>query len=165
MVNVMFYGKLGSGKTLSAVLTAAKAYSEGLDTYSNIELSWPYTRIKNIFDFMDKSFSVFLVSEAYLAFDSRLWSNKNVQAGSNLLLQVRKKGNMIVFDAQDPDSIEKRLRLIVDFWVRCNYNKNTRRLTWEVDDGFDFGKKSMILNDALYKMYNTYEPSEILYNQ
>lgn len=127
-----YFGNVRQGKTLSAVRELKKFYDEGYHIFSNTWLSFDFTPLEldYILDIVEKGIdvpdkSVFFIDEIYIWQDSRVSGSKRNRIISYFLLQTGKLGEstdyglILLFTAQYPDQIDKRLRHVMDIAVLC----------------------------------------------
>jgi AAA+ superfamily predicted ATPase len=129
-----FFGNVRQGKTLSAVRELYKLYQKGYKIYSNTHLNFPYIplTLDFILDIIEKDLelpddSVFFIDEIYMfGLDSRSSMTRRNRAVTYFLLQTGKMngknsdwGLILIFTAQYPDQIDKRLRHVMDVGVEC----------------------------------------------
>jgi hypothetical protein len=129
---VGFFGNVRQGKTLGAVAELYKYYLNGFTIYSNTHLNFPYKplTLDYILDIVEHDLdvednSVFFIDEIYIWQDSRVSGGKRNRIISYFLLQTGKLGVnkdfglILMFTAQFPDQIDKRLRHVLDIAVEC----------------------------------------------
>lgn len=169
-----YFGNVRQGKTLSAVKELKKLYDKGFKIYSNTPLSFPYIplTLDYILDIVEKELdlpddSVFFIDEIYIWMDARVSSSKRNRVASYFLLQTGKLGKntdyglILLFTAQYPDQIDKRLRHVMDIAVECE-KVITSQGHYFIQHVFNYrGKKSFQYKKIfkgtkeLYELYNT----------
>jgi ATPase family associated with various cellular activities (AAA) len=131
-VIVGFYGNVRQGKTYSAVLELFILWIKGYTIYSNTWLAFPFKKLTldNLFDIIEEDLNiednaVFFIDEIPIWLDSRCSSSKRNRIISYFLAQTGKLGNdtdyglILIFTAQYPDMIDKRLKHFTDKGVIC----------------------------------------------
>lgn len=189
-----YYGNVRQGKTYGAVLELFILYLQGYVIYSNTWLAFPFKKLTLDFllDIVEKDLNiednaVFFIDEISIWLDSRSSMSKRNKIASYMLQQSGKLGNntdyglILLFTAQYPDMVDKRLRHFTD--------KGIESEKFEVNGVKHFlqrvtifrGKKSYSYNriikghPMLYSLYDTrkkikyekdrYKEKEITINQ
>lgn len=127
---IIFEGKQGSGKTISAVREASllKARFPECKVYSNTDLifqdgglvDWtPLTQIDN-----GKYGMVFLLDEISIWFNNRAWKGSGGKGGFppemlQVVTQNRKCKRLIIGTAQSAQLCDKQIRIQANYFVKC----------------------------------------------
>jgi hypothetical protein len=127
-----YYGNVRQGKTYSAITELFQLYLNGYKIYSNTWLAFPYTPLTLDFllDVVEKDLSlddnsVWFIDEVSIWIDSRASMSKRNKIASYMLQQSGKLGNntdyglILIFTAQYPDMVDKRLRHFTDKGIEC----------------------------------------------
>lgn len=132
------YGHLGGGKTLTAVEISLWALSQGWSVVSNVELfhvehlKGNYKYISDIADVdfwqlpcgaprgsNDKYRSVIVLDECAEFFDQYSGNASQVKNFLSWLRHSSKRGQFVFLIVQQPEFINKSLRLLVNKWIVC----------------------------------------------
>lgn len=163
-------GLEGTGKTMLGVIIATIRKSQGAKIVSNVK-TYKY----NDYDF-EKDF-LFLIERTksdrkkkpdnYLVFideiaqylDARNSMRPINKKLTLKLMQIRKYGMDMIYTAQLLMSADIRLRKLTDTFLMPEYDKYKMTLSWKVVDvnGNSVDKKSITVNESIYKLYDTYE--------
>ena len=127
---IIFEGKQGSGKTISAVRECSllKARFPECKVYSNTDLifqdgglvDWtPLTQLENGIYGM-----VYLLDEISIWFNNRAWKGSNGKGGFppemlQVVTQNRKNRRLIIGTAQSAQMCDKTIRLQANYFVKC----------------------------------------------
>jgi hypothetical protein len=169
-----YFGNVRQGKTLSAVRELKKLYDKGYRIYSNTWLSFPHKplTLDYVLDIVEKDLdvpdnSVFFIDEIYIWADSRMSTSKRNRVISYFLLQTGKLGKntdyglLLLFTAQYPDQIDKRLKHVMDMGVQCRkieYRGKKYFLqtvyVYKGDQSFNF-QRVFAGDGKLYELYDT----------
>jgi hypothetical protein len=169
-----YYGNVRQGKTYSAVLELYTLWLKGYTIYSNTFLAFPFKilTLDYLLDIVEKDLdvednSVFFVDEISVWLDSRSSMSKRNKIFSYMLQQSGKLGVntdyglIILFTAQYPDMVDKRLRHFTDKGVECEkFEMNNEKYFIQHINIFR-GKKSYAYNriikgnPLLYTLYDT----------
>ena len=168
-----FVGRIGSGKTLSAVRQAYSCYLAGQDVWSNINLNFPYTKITteefNKWSKEDKQFkdAVLLLDEFYLMADSRNSMSKMNMLNTTFILQSRKKHVNVLMTSQNFKQLDIRIRDNTHMVIFCKFLKNYKnRLDYVLQKIYtqnlmgNFKKikrRPLFCANQFYDLYNTDE--------
>lgn len=122
-----FYGNVRQGKTYGAVLELFILWLQGYVIYSNTWLAFPFKKLTLDFllDIVEKDLdiedkAIFFIDEIAIWMDSRCSMGKRNRIVSYFLAQSGKLGSntdyglIILFTAQYPDMVDKRLRHFTD---------------------------------------------------
>lgn len=153
-------GKLGSGKTYTAVMLARQEHLAGRAVYANSHItfarqivSWP--------ELVSLRHGLFIWTEAHLDLDSRQ-AHKHVGITA-WLTQVRKLGIDIIYDTQDFGQVDVRLRNLTDMLLLCSPASGSggrRGTRLQVFDLFDNRRRSDSIYEHspdVYALYNSWE--------
>lgn len=178
------YGHLGGGKTLTAVEISLWALSQGWSVVSNVELfhvehsKGNYRFIPDIADVdfwqlpcgaprgsTDKYRSVIVLDECAEFFDQYSGNAPQVKNFLSWLRHSSKRGQFVFLIVQQPEFINKSLRLLVNKWIVCQDMEQfylpflhlripyTRELVWRrmfdkygnlISRGWNFADKRII---------------------
>lgn len=122
MVLMAIVGNLGAGKTLALTYLAWRNMRKGLKIYSNYNLKFPYSPIRNINDVLGMQDGFFAGDELWHWIDCRASMSKKNQVVGNFLLTSRKKGVNFAFTAQSFGQIDVRIRKVCDFLAMPQLN-------------------------------------------
>lgn len=189
-----YYGNVRQGKTYGAVIELFQLWLAGYTIYSNTWLAFPFKPLTLDFllDIVEKDLdiednSVFFIDEISIWLDSRSSMSKRNKIASYMLQQSGKLGNntdyglIILFTAQYPDMVDKRLRHFTDKGIESEkFEINSEKYFMQTVTVFR-GKKSYSYkriikgNPKLYALYDTrkkiryekdrYNQKEIIINQ
>jgi len=114
-----FFGELGVGKTLSAVIQAYQDYAnKNLKVFSNIWLNFPHKPIKTPYDLLEVHNGSLLLDELWHLADSRRTSSLLNDVIGLLLLRSRKRNFNVYYTQQYFLQVDIRVRYITDYWVK-----------------------------------------------
>jgi len=124
---ITFYtGKLGSGKTIAMVIDAFLAYYGGSILLSNmkeLKLKNFYFRVDDALALMDmlnpERKYTFILDEASGEADNRDFFSLKNKKFSKFISQARKRNIDVIYASPWISSVEKRLRELTDYIVRC----------------------------------------------
>lgn len=126
MVLFAFAGELGSGKTISAVfLTWKNWYTRHERVYANINLfKIPYMFVDHVSQLFEMEYGIVLADELWLIADSRMSRTSGNRFTANILSRSRKKHLNFFITTQLLDSLDKRIRKVLDFSASPVLNRN-----------------------------------------
>lgn len=151
-------GRQGSGKTLTmSAIGLFLANAMKLKLYANYSLfSSIYLPNLQALEYLDTG--VVCLDEVWLWLDSRR-SSKNIDI-SPLILQARKKGLLIMWNAQNEGQVDLRLRENTDYMLFMERNRTDRRITLTTVDWQygDIGRRLEIRKpEVIYDLYDSFE--------
>lgn len=175
--SVFYYGKMGSGKTLRAVIDAYLDYKSGREIWSNIKsLKIPQKYIETMdlisivlnpdYDLSNIPPKTLILDETHTQADSRISSsfvNRNL---SYFISQCRKFGFNVIYVSQFIGGYDVRLRQLTDEITRCVRIQDSLEnpiafeyITWSVELQRITNRYKIPVEVAkeFYKLYNTYE--------
>jgi hypothetical protein len=163
-------GRMGTGKTLSAVRYAYHFYKSGYTIYSNIHLKFPhrYVGLQDLINlcnnqtYLEKS--VMLIDEVGFYVDSRNSQSKKNRLISLWIVMTRKLGVHVLYTSQKFHAIDRRLRDNTDVVIQCESkdykgNKYTKNLLMKQTE-FGISLKSDVFKSSLY--YDKYDTRELV---
>ena len=112
------FGRLGKGKSFTAVIDSYDAYLRGDTVYSNIWLDFPHVPIKTPYDLLELHDGFFLGDELWALCDSRKSYTRLNDAVMIIALRSRKRRFDIYYTQQYIIQVDRRLRFYTDYWVR-----------------------------------------------
>lgn len=115
-----YFGIIGSGKTLGAVIHAYKQYLKGETIYSLMPLNFEHVPIRNYTDFLECKHGLLLADELWFILDSRFSSSKRNNILSTILLRARKQQLDIVYTEQHITQIDVRIRRNTHFFIQSS---------------------------------------------
>lgn len=110
-------GRLGKGKTMSAVIEALIHYYAGETIFSNIWLSFPHVPLKEPKDFVSLNNGFAVLDEFWSLADNRKSMSKMNDVITLICIRSRKK-KFSIFYTQQYFMIDRRIRHITDYWIR-----------------------------------------------
>ncbi|MEM3626380.1 MAG: hypothetical protein QW144_03040 [Candidatus Micrarchaeaceae archaeon] len=151
-------------------------HKKGYDVYSNYYTNFGKTLPMDIEEFVnffenvdDNRKNLFLMDEIYVFIDSRVSSSIANRVYSSIILQTRKKSTNLIYTAQDPGSVDLRLRYITNYLLYPKINKKRDKMNIIVTDMNLDPKKIIAVNNVsrFFNMYNTKQiiKSEDLYGK
>lgn len=169
-----YYGNVRQGKTYGSVIELYQLYKLGYTIYSNTWLAFPFKKltIEYLTDIVEKDLDiedncVFFIDEFPVWLDSRTSMSKRSRKITMFLAQSGKLGSskdwglIIIFTAQYPDMVDKRLRHFTDKAIESEkFEINGEKYFLQTVTIFR-GKKSYsykkILkgDNTLYSLYDT----------
>jgi hypothetical protein len=170
-----YYGNVRQGKTYSSVLELLSLYLNGYTIYSNTWLGIPYKpltldfmldMVENDTQFEEDKIALF-VDEFPVWCDSRVSGSKRNRVVSFFLAQSGKMssntdyGVILIFTAQYPDMVDKRLRHFTDKGIECEkYIVNGQKVFLQIVNIFkgssSYTKTKIVLgSNIIYKLYDT----------
>lgn len=164
-------GELGVGKTLSlAFLLWRNWFFKGQKIYSNIHLfKIPYIFINDIRQLNEIRDGYVGLDELWLVADSRMSKTSRNRFVSNILSKSRKRGLTYVSTSQVADSLESRIRKVLDFTFYPMLNRMETVCKLLVFRG-GYVKNSNYMKTLYYKtelikqVYDTNEEVEMMGN-
>ncbi len=137
---VAYVGLPGTGKTYGLVLEAINAIRMKRKVFANFDifLGYEINRIYGFQDLLKVRQGVVLLDELNLWFPSRLWSKIPPEVLS-LWAQSRKRGIDLVYSCQHLDRVDKVIREVTNYVIRCN---SIQFLKWQ------------------FFVYSTYQPED-----
>lgn len=165
-------GRMGTGKTLSAVRYAYNYYRKGYTVYSNIKLNFPhhFIGIQELVDYANANInfekSVILCDEMHAMLDSRSANSKKNKILTHLIVLTRhlgKKGGChVIYTSQFLHQVDKRLRSNTDILIKCqsrNYKneKYTMNLLLIMQEFGIRTKRDIFKSSDYYDKYDTHE--------
>ena len=174
--NICVYGELGNGKTLTMTALGYYFKNKGYDVYSNYYTTFSKLLPMEVEDFInffeninENVKNLFLIDEIYVFIDSRVSASVMNRAYASIMLQTRKKSTNIIYTAQDPYSVEKRLRIITNYYFYPKLDKEKDKIYVMISDMSFEPIRVITINNAskFYGMYNTKQiiKSEDLYDK
>lgn len=168
IIGIAGYG--GSGKTLLAVSIVRHLQLHGYKVITNL-LSYKYrdydliTELPELMHEMVYNHSlvnekrVALVDEIQNIIDSRESMHSANKQISRILFQLRKARIDMIYTLQDYYSVDVRLRRITERLLMPEYDEITHKMSITITDknGIELGHTMLIINPAVYELYNTYE--------
>lgn len=170
----MIDGEMGAGKTSMMSLLAAyfSRRFDNLTVWSNYGLqgSRPFTSYRDFLTMASLPSSLALVDEGYMTFDARNFGSKGQINFTQLLYYLRKLRITVMFSAVDMDSLDNRIRKIIDVYVFARkrggyhhyyfYEYRTMRLLKRVQ--IPTSKMKFLLQQLnLYKTWKIVRPIEL----
>jgi zona occludens toxin (predicted ATPase) len=158
---IVFSGKPGSGKTLSAVRYIVK--DKRKTVFTNVKVEIPGKRIIRILpssleDLKKLRDGIVFIDEANMVFSSRFWSRipKDI---IQFWAMHRKRGVDLVLTSHSLKRIDIILRELVSYEVRCKnlFNSLVVVNNWYDVDYGDRVKTSVFFGPRYYKYYDTFE--------
>ncbi|RLG01272.1 MAG: hypothetical protein DRN49_01635 [Thaumarchaeota archaeon] len=148
------YGELGTGKTLSAVLEAYRAYLRGQTVYSNIWLNFPHKKIETVLELFDVENGFLLLDEIWHLADSRRSMSLLNDAVSLLLLRSRKRDFDVIYTQQHYLQVDRRIRYVTDIWIKPEMIGDILKQTIISADGRILSVRLIKASDY-YDLYDT----------
>jgi hypothetical protein len=163
-------GNVGTGKTLELTRWSIKATKYCVVT-SNYRINTPEIKLINAEDFLNisqpvdkknnKPIPVFVaLDEIYMWLESRSSSSEINKVLSRVVLQSRKRGFDIGYTAQLASSVDKRLRLLTNFFIYAMQPDNVGfKYVWaSASKNFTYRLPYKVAE----KYYGMYDTSEIV---
>lgn len=161
-------GRMGTGKTLSAVRYAYNYYKQGYTVYSNIKLNFPhnYVGLQDLIDMTNNQLvlekTVMLIDEIGFYIDSRNSQSKRNRLISLWIVMTRKLKTNLIYTSQYLHQVDKRLRSNTDVIIKCNSKdykgeKYTMNLIMTMREFGVSMKRDVYRSRDYYGLYNTYE--------
>lgn len=165
-------GRMGTGKTLSAVRYAYNYYKQGYSIYSNIKLNFPHTFIglQDLVDYANANInfekSVILVDEMHVLLDSRSSGSKRNKILTHLIVLTRHLGKRggchVLYTSQFIHQVDKRLRSNTDILIKCQSRKlrgeqYTLNLVMIMQEFGIKTKRDIFKSRFYYDKYDTHE--------
>jgi hypothetical protein len=165
---VIFYGNLGSGKTLAMTREAYIMKQKGFKIKANYHLNFDYEHINNSdlknYEQMDFNNCVILLDEiALIGMDSRNSQTKMNKIFSYFLIMSRKQKNYVYCSTQKLRLVDVRLRELASILVKCRKLKRKGKDIIILEKIFvdrELIKSEIIDNPEKY--YNMYDTNEII---
>lgn len=110
-------GRLGKGKTLSAVMMAYSEFLEHRKIFSNIWLKFEHTPIRSPYDFIELKNGFALLDELWSLADNRK-SHSALNNLTTILCLRSRKMDFDVFYTQQFVQIDIRILYITDYWIQ-----------------------------------------------
>lgn len=167
-------GDVGSGKTLGMTALIYGDYKDvKTEVYSNYGLSFPHTlltmdKIESLFEKKLEKPTNFAIDEAHIFMDSRSSSKNRNKLMTYWVLQTRKRKINLFFTTQFFGQVDKRLRDLVDYEIKCEnigtkeepifHYELQKRIAVNTPFDFQIIKEFTIINvEKYYKLFDTYE--------
>lgn len=152
-------GELGAGKTLCLTYMCYRNYLKGKKIFSNYELKFPHTKVKELDDLLNMKEGFAGMDELWLWVDCRASASKKNRVISAILLKSRKRGIHICYVTQAFRQVDVRIRNVTDFigipmlspredWCRFNVITNP---------GFDLVKSYTFPTAKYFQLFDTRE--------
>lgn len=156
-------GRLGKGKTFTAVIDSYTAYLRGDEVFSNIWLDFPHTPIKTPYDLLELHEGFFLGDELWVMCDSRKSYTRLNDAVMIIALRSRKKRFDIEYTQQYILQVDRRLRFYTDYWIKPEVFPNAESglapeiLVQHIIDGDGKTRPDSVLENLrdYYSLFNT----------
>jgi len=169
-------GAIGTGKTLSAVYLSYLAwrYNNFIIMSNMKELKFQQYYIRDPinlldFDYEENKNYLYIDDEAYVTLDSS-GRTKKVKERTYAFLQTRKNNVSVIYTAQLPKSVDKRLRANTFYYILPSNLKeipelNVISLKWNIfnyiesyeNDEPPDKSKNVLIPKGIFKLYNTNE--------
>ena len=112
-----YFGIVGSGKTLGAVIQAYQAFRQGRTVYSTMPLNFEHVPVRDVEDFVPCREGFLLADELWIVADSRLSMSARNKLLSLILLRSRKLDLDIAYTEQHYTQVDVRVRANTHFFV------------------------------------------------
>ena len=123
-----YFGIIGSGKTLGAVIQAYKDYKQGEKIFSTMPVNFPHKPIKTVEDFLNCKSGTLLADELWFIIDSRYSHSARNNILSAILLRSRKQMLNIIYTEQHFTQIDTRIRNNTQFFCQSEVEPYFSRL-------------------------------------
>lgn len=155
------FGRLGTGKTLLATILAYKYYCRGWKIYANYRL--PFARpIQSVGALERLKNAVLVFDEFYLDLEARRsMSLKNLFI-LKCFMCARKKNVHLIYTAQYPRSVDRRLRCITDLFMFPQHVEKNGRATLLVEVVLPRGSAYTVKISNVHLFYQLYDTNEIV---
>lgn len=187
----VFYGKLGSGKTMSATIRAYREWLSGKRVYANFRLLFvefiekqigrkltdedldllglkkpelidPISLLHNTKGEGVLRNGILVLDEAYSTVSSNRTGSVLSEIVCNFVTQTRKMELDIFFCSPIPDRIDKNIQTIANYGIRCNIDETRGVITNRILD-----LKSKVVKPYIYVIhcsdyYGIYDTKEII---
>lgn len=162
----IFVGRMGSGKTLSAVREAWLNRHDIKTIISNVHLNRPFSykplTMETIKDYKNWDYKdcLILMDETHTIIDSRLSMTKKNIMISYFLTQSRKRNCFIFCTTQNIRQVEVRLRRMADYIIECESVKKDKKLLairQKVIDCYNLRviKRTTFSPEPYFRLYDT----------
>lgn len=161
-----YVGLPGTGKTYGLVLEAIRNIKRS-DVYANFDIN--IDGVKRIYGFSDLlkvRQGVVLLDELNLWFPSRLWDKIPPEVLS-LWAQSRKRGIDVYYSTQHLDRVDKVIREVTNYVVRCNLisifslqffiYSTFQPEDWDKKDRRALSRKIVKFSEKIASLYDTYQ--------
>ncbi len=163
------FGNLGSGKTLLASILAYTFKQKGYKIYANynlkirdyyIDLSNPEEFIKVFEKINPKIKNLMVLDELYIFLDSRTSASIRNRLYDTIVLQSRKLNLNIIHTEQDPKAVDLRLRLITNYYLYPEYDKENDLLNITVFDNLYAQPIRNLKVENVSRFFNLYDTTQ-----
>jgi len=162
-----YVGLPGSGKTYGLVLEALKSIKQGRKVYSNFDIAIDgIVRIKGFSDLVKVRDGLVILDELNLWFPSRLWQSIPPEILS-LWAQSRKRGIDLVYSTQHLDRVDKVIREVTNYIIRCNsisifglqffIYSTYQPEDWDKQSRKSLGRRIVRFRQSVANLYDTYQ--------
>jgi len=162
-----YVGLPGSGKTYGLVLEAVRAVNQGRNVYSNFDINIEgISRIRGFSDLVKVRNGLVILDELNLWFPSRLWQSIPPEILS-LWAQSRKRGIDLVYSTQHLDRIDKVIREVTNYVIRCNsisifglqffIYSTYQPEDWDKQNRRSLGHRIVRFRQSVASLYDTYQ--------
>lgn len=167
ITSLLFDGDLGSGKTLSAVMSAFRwANSANVPILSNMSIEGGIKLntgedLYKIADFAERG-SILLIDEAQSVLDSRTSQTKGQVKFTQFLQYLRKMRCLVIYTTPDYSMVDVRVRQRLSY--RVHVSRLRGRMVWDYyEPSSDRYIRSRIIKPDKYKLfYDLYDTYEIV---
>lgn len=111
-----YFGMIGSGKTLGAVIQAYREYQNKNTIFSTMPLNFEHIPIKTAEDFLKCTNGILLADELWYLLDSRFSHSARNVLLSTILLRSRKQQLNVIYTEQHYTQIDVRIRRNTQFF-------------------------------------------------
>jgi ABC-type Na+ transport system ATPase subunit NatA len=163
------FGNLGSGKTLLASILAYAFKQKGYKIYANynlkiadyyIDLSDPENFINVFKKINNKQKNLMVLDELYIFMDSRTSASIRNRIYDMIVLQSRKLNLNIIHTEQDPKAVDLRLRLITNYYLYTEFDKDANTLYFTIFDNLYAQPIKKLKIENVDKFFNLYDTSQ-----
>jgi len=162
-----YVGLPGTGKTYGLVLEAIRGIRNKRNVYSNFDINLEgVIRIKGFSDLIHIRDGLVILDELNLWFPSRLWQSIPPEVLS-LWAQSRKRGIELIYSTQHLDRVDKVVREVTNFVIRCNtisifglqlfMYSTFQPEDWDKEKRRSLGRRIVRFRQSIADLYDTYQ--------